>query len=297
MTKKLLVLAGLPRGGEDTWSSIYKFLLERHDADLAICCEKGLLKNTSLVKKADYIWDFEPFEDWSDYYKQNKLEKALNYLSKGKNTGLENSGIAVFGLKHMILKNYIDVLNRYDQIYYSRLDQLHIDYHPDLDINYCWFVEGEDYGGINDRHFIFPSNLSKKILNVCEYINSEKALSEIPDFPNCEAVWLKYLESNNIDKKIKRFKRTHFTVSKDGDFTRWRIDRYNLFLFKNLKIKYPSEFLDSSKNLISKYGLSLSFKKAPIILINYYFLILRSFISRFLPRSLKNTLKKLFNIY
>ena len=34
----LVVLGGSPRGGEETWNSLYKYVINYLDADLAICC-------------------------------------------------------------------------------------------------------------------------------------------------------------------------------------------------------------------------------------------------------------------
>ena len=33
----LVILAGSPRGGEDTWNSLFKYVIKHLEADLAIC--------------------------------------------------------------------------------------------------------------------------------------------------------------------------------------------------------------------------------------------------------------------
>ena len=55
--KYLIVLAGSPRGGEKTWESMYKYLLNNLDADLAICCGKDINDQSSLYKNAKYKSD------------------------------------------------------------------------------------------------------------------------------------------------------------------------------------------------------------------------------------------------
>ena len=297
MKKSLVILAGIPRGGKTTWESIYKNLVLSEDADLALCTEKNSTLDTGLKEKAKYLWLFNSYEDWRDYYIENKLFLALDYLALGKDTGLYNSGIVVFALKDIINRNYIDILENYDQIFFSRFDQLHTIKHPELSKENIWFVEGEDYGGINDRHFAFPGKYSKNILNICNYINTEQAFNETPKIMNCESVWLKHLENIEIMDKAKRFKRTQFTVSYEGDFTRWRIAKYKLFFFKNIKIKYPSEFLISMKNSIVELGLLKAYYLIPRLSINYHFLRIRKIISMFLPRSIKKLFKKILNIY
>ena len=297
MKKSLVILAGIPRGGIETWESIYKNLVQSENADLALCTEKNFKLNIDLKKKANYLWLFDGYDDWKDYYVENSLSNALNYLALGNDTGLYNSGIIVFALKDIIKRNYLEILENYDQVFFSRFDQLHVIEHPHLSKENIWFVEGEDYGGINDRHFAFPGKDSKYILDICNYINTKEALDETPELMNCESVWLKHLENTGIMSKAKRFKRTQFTVSYKGDFTRWRVARYNLFLFKNIKIKYPSEFLIAMKNSVAEQGLFKSYYSIPRLTLNYHFLRMRKIISVFLPKPLKNFFKKVLNIY
>jgi hypothetical protein len=297
MKKSLVILAGIPRGGIETWESIYKNLVQSENADLALCTEKNFILDIDLKRKAKYLWLFDGYDDWKDYYVENNLSHALNYLALGKDTGLYNSGIIVFALKDIIKRNYLEILENYDQVFFSRFDQLHTIEHPHLSKENVWFVEGEDYGGINDRHFAFPAKDSKYILDICNYINTKKALDEIPELMNCESVWLRHLENIGMMSNAKRFKRTQFTVSYKGDFTRWRVARYNLFLFKNLKIKYPSEFLIAMKNTVTELGLIKSCYLIPRLTLNYYFLRIRKIISVFLPKPLKAFFKKILNIY
>jgi hypothetical protein len=292
----LVILAGIPRGGQESWNSINKYLINSHNADLAILTEEKYIKKYTITN-AKYYWSFKSYNNWEDYYLENDLNTALNYLKKGKQTGLFNSGIIVFALKDIVKNNYLEILNQYDQIFFSRFDQYFVANNPILDNDYVWFVEGEDYGGINDRHFAFPSKYSEKILGICDYINTTEALNEIPKFPNCESVWMEHLKYSGLDIFIKRFERTQFTVSKKDDFTRWRIAKYNLFFYKDIKIKYPSEFITTVKNLLTARGSISVLKSNPLILFNYYVLKLRGIIGPFLPLYLRKSIKKFLNIY
>jgi len=292
----LVILAGIPRGGEESWKSIDHYLIKSHNADLAILTEEKYLSKYTL-NNAKYIWSFKSYDNWEKYYINKNLNNALKYLQKGKETGLYNSGIIVFALKDIVRDNYIEILYEYDQIFFTRFDQYFADVNPILDNKNIWFVEGEDYGGINDRHFAFPSKYSKQILGICEYINSKDALNNLPLFPNCESVWLEHLKDQNLEQFIKRFERTQFTVSKRGDFTRWRIAKYNLIFHKDLKIKYPTEFITTMKNLLKNKGYLKILITKPTLLFNFYFLEARRFASPFLPTSIKKVTKKILNIY
>ena len=50
--KTLVILLGTARGGEETWKSMYKYLIEPYSADLALLFGKNLDKSSSLYQKA-----------------------------------------------------------------------------------------------------------------------------------------------------------------------------------------------------------------------------------------------------
>ena len=295
MSKSLLILAGMPRGGESAWKSTYEYVIKHLDSDLAICYGDNIEMPDYLDEIAKYKWKFKEPSDWKNYYIENYSKNALAYLELGKNTGLENSGLIGFAIKDIIRKNYIDILSNYDQIIFSRYDLLHVDFHPILDNQYIWIAEGEDYGGVNDRHFIFPSKFSSDILNVCSYIDNKESLQELPELVNTESVWFKHLKNNGLDKHINRYKRHYFTVSAPGDFTRWRVAEYSLYFSKGVKIKYPNEFLISIKRLLEKYSLFSILRSSFHLYYNYKVLNLRNKYAKFFPRKLKDYLKSKIN--
>lgn len=286
--KYLIVLAGSPRGGEKTWESMYKYLLNNLDADLAICCGEDINDQTSLYKNAKYKWLFEEYDNWLDYYKNNSQLNALDYFNKGIETGLYNSGSVHFAIKDIILKNYLDILKEYEYIIYTRFDQFYIDYHPEIYDDSILIPEGEDYFGVCDRHAVFPSKYSEDILNICNFINSEEALKNLGDYVNCETTYFNHLKYLKLDKKIKRIKRFQFTTSNEGDRTRWRVAKYNLWFVKGIKLKYPYEFVKSFKNRVDKYSFMENVNNSPLLYINYVFLLYRKLLSPFFPKKVKN---------
>ena len=287
MEKSLLILSGLPRGGESTWKTMSKFVLDSIGSDLAICYGSNLEIPRYLEEACTYKWEIDEPEDWKEYFYKNYPENSVNYLELGRETGLENSGLIGFAIKDIIMKKYINTLLKYDQIIYSRYDLYHVDHHPVLDNNFIWIAEGEDYGGVNDRHFIFPSKDAQEVLDVCSYINNENSIKELPDLINTESVWYKHLESKKLDTKIKRYKKHYFTVSAPGDSTRWRVAEYKLYFSNNLKLKYPNEFISSIKYLKesrkSKIPLMLSY--------NYKILEYRKNYSKYIPRIIREFIK------
>jgi len=103
-TKYLTILSGNPRGGEATWNSLYKNVLEPLNSDLAICTGSKWIINQSFLKVAKFKWIFEEPSNWEQYYESNFDGKWKEYFFKGIDTGLYSSGMIHFALKDIILK-------------------------------------------------------------------------------------------------------------------------------------------------------------------------------------------------
>lgn len=271
----LVILAGSPRGGERTWNSLYKNVLEPLNADLAICCSDKWDQNISLFKRAKYKWIFKELENYSDYYEKNFSGTWKKYLNTGMDTGLYASGRIHFVFKDIIKRNYINILKEYKYIIYSRFDQFYVDLHPEISDNEILIPTGEDYSGLCDRHAAFPSEYAEDFLGICSYIDSEEALQRISEFNNCETTFFQHLTTNGLIKKVKRFKRIQYTASLKGEHTNWRVAKYRVYFYKNLMMKYPEEFMSSIHNALSNKFTISYFLLEPVLTLNYYYLKLR----------------------
>jgi len=280
--KYLTVLAGNPRGGEQTWESLYKYVINHLDSDLAICTGDMWVTENSLFNKSDFKWIFQEPDNWFDYYEENFSNNWYNFFSLGKETGLYNSGNIHFAIKDIILKNYIDILEEYDFVIYSRFDQFYTDYHIDIpeNSNNIWIPSGENYHGIGDRHAIVPGKEARNFLNICEYVDSPESIKDPPEYLNCEKAYKRFLDHTNLIERVKRYERKQFTSSLKTDKTNWRVGIYSLYFYKNLMIKYPDEFIDSIANSIKTSGISYYFREA-ILILNYFYLITRRRLGKF----------------
>lgn len=274
MKDYLVILAGSPRGGESTWKSLYKYVLEHLNADLAICCSDKWNQEISLFKKAKYKWVFPEFNNYLEYYKENFPNNSIEYLKTGFDTGLYTSGSVHFVFKDIVLRNYIDILESYKFVIYTRFDQKYTDFHPLGIENKILIPEGEDYFGICDRHAMFPSKFSKQFLSICEFIDTAEILDN-HKFNNCETTFKEHLNKVNLIDSVSRYSRRQFTSSLKGEHTNWRVAKYKMYLFKNLMIKYPDEFLSSLNNLINDRGVIYTMMNEFKLLLNYLYLILR----------------------
>ena len=281
MNKYLIILAGSPRGGEKTYSSLYKYVKNHLNADLALCTTEDMYdESISLFQSPDYLWLLKDYDNFFDYFNENFDGSWKEYFELGKGTGLYESGSIHFIFKDFILKNYLNILENYDFIIYSRFDQYYLDFHINGDKNRILIPEGEDYYGICDRHAVIPKEYISKFLKICEYINLEKSLEVNTEYLNCETSFLNHLKHEGLLSFVERYPRTQFTSALSKDKTNWRIPIYKIYFFDKLMIKYPDEYIDSFKNLIRKTNIFKLIYLQNILFLNYLYLEIRRFLGR-----------------
>ena len=281
MNKYLIILAGSPRGGEKTYSSLYKYVKNHLNADLALCTTEDMYdESISLFQSPDYLWLLKDYDNFFDYFNENFDGSWKEYFELGKGTGLYESGSIHFIFKDFILKNYLNILENYDFIIYSRFDQYYLDFHINGDKNKILIPEGEDYYGICDRHAIIPKEYISKFLKICEYINLDKSLEVNTEYLNCETSFLNHLKHEGLLSFVERYPRTQFTSALSKDKTNWRIPIYKIYFFDKLMIKYPDEYIDSFKNLIRKTNIFKLIYLQNILFLNYLYLEIRRFLGR-----------------
>ena len=273
--KYLIVLGGSPRGGEKAWNSMYKYVKDHLKADLAICTGKKWLNNQSFIEKADYDWTFEEDTDWSKYYSKNYDKQWVQAFELGRNTGLLESGFIHFAIKDIILDEHIEEVEKYDYIIYSRFDQMYINYHLHGYDQNILIPEGEDYFGIGDRHILIPSTLAKDYFGILKFFLKNYNEFKHINYLNCETVNKLHLESFVKEESIFRTKRIQFTVAEKNDQTNWRKAKYKIYFLRNIKLKYPDEFLKALENFAIAFNTSKINFTNIAFLINYYYLLLR----------------------
>ena len=265
----LVILAGSPRGGEQTWKTLYKYVLKPLDADLALCCSDVWDQDISLFKIAKYKWIFKEYEDYNDYYEERFDGSWKEFFNKGRETGLYSSGMLQFAKKDILKNDYLDIIKEYKYIIYTRFDQFYIKDHPKIISDKIMIPEGEDYFGLCDRHASFPSKYAEDFFNICSYINTKEALEAVNKINNSESTFLNHLKKEGLLQYVKRHKRYQFTVNLKGEHTNWRTSVYRLYLYKNMMIKYPNEFIVSMKNYLESKSFSITHL---YLLLNYFYL-------------------------
>ena len=261
-TKTLIVLLGSARGGEETWKSMYKYLLEPLSADLALLFGKTSDKKASLYKKAKFIWEIEEYSDRWDYYTKYFSNRIYDIYKHNEIEGLgggigkfRGSGAIIFALRHFLKNNFKNVLLNYDRIVLTRSDFYYIDFHPNLKNDAFYILEGEGYGGVTDRHHIFPSSMTDKILSINEFLDKKENYKYLlTKNLNPERALTEYYKNINIFEQIKFCKRVQFIVAKRNESKRWSYTKGYKFNSNTLLIKYQKEYYTALKN---KYGFIL----------------------------------------
>jgi hypothetical protein len=284
--KTLVIISGNHRGGEETWHTMYKYLLEPLDADLALV--NNTFEDNSLCKKAKFLWQINlNQEDLSkslkNYYEDNfKGQQWYDFFSYHKDAGMggpivtkRGSGALVFALRHCAFKNFCNNNLDYDWVILTRSDHYYINFHQnikELDKRFLYAIPDERYGGICDRHAIFHSSIANQVLGVAEffadiknkdllfkkYIYKENGLIK-HKFLNPERLLKLYFDSKKL--KIKDIRRCQFTVALASDKTLWEKASILLPGHTNLYLKYENEYINSHENLKLQVIFEKIFKK------------------------------------
>ena len=259
-TKTLVILLGTARGGEETWNTMYKNLIEPYSADLALLFGKNSDKSSSLYKKAKFIWEINEYSDWWDYFKKYFSNRLYDIFKKNEIEGLggginnfRGSGAIIFAFRHFLKNNFKNELIKYDRIILTRSDFYYIDCHPLLKNDLFYIVEGERYGGLTDRHHIFPTSMIDDVLGINEFLDDKNNYKYLLSKNlNPERALYEFYKHNKLIKKIKYCKRVQFIVSKKNESKRWSYTKGYMFNSKSLLIKYQKEYYKALRN---KYGI------------------------------------------
>ena len=93
---------------------------------------------------------------------------------------------------------------------------------------------------------------------------------DLPAYNNCETTFLNQLKYQNLVLYTENETLSIYS-SKKGDLTRWRVAKYNLYFKKDIKMKYPTEFVLSINELIKNKKIFQNLKSNKILVFNFLF--------------------------
>jgi len=269
-SRNLVIMIGTLRGGELAWESFYNNMLFPNSADLALLVPNTISQNSSsLFDQATYIWTHDEYDDWGDAIdeiagissKWRDVAKKQNgsiLLGGVKIEGTEGSGAVIFMLRVFLSKILVrdSIIEKYDRFVLARSDHFYGCVH-DLDLldnQYLWVPEGEDYGGITDRHAVMNRSHILKALDILPPLvqHPEKYIGI---YKNPERLIKRRWEEENLWPLVRRFDRMMFTCADTGDTTRWMHKSSNK-VPEGVYLKYFNEYNATKFTCEGKYVLS-----------------------------------------
>ena len=265
--KTLVVIMGNSRGGTLAWKSMISNLIKPFNADLALVMGEGEEDNL-LYKTCKFVKTVPEYEDWGecidliqkdsniidhDWRKNMIHEKTLKSGLWGgmkyNNQTLSCSGAIIFCFRYFVKKMIEEnnLLEKYDRFIITRSDHYYdYEHRIDLDNSFTWIPQGEDYGGVTDRHIILNNKNVIKSLEVISWC-LEKSKKNIKMTENPEHTLKTFYTDIGLFTNIKRYERSFFTIKRDTDMSRWgKSNRY----IKRLGVytKYDREYVSTIEN-------------------------------------------------
>eukprot|EP00541_Cyclophora_tenuis_P012854 CAMPEP_0116548130 /NCGR_PEP_ID=MMETSP0397-20121206/4154_1 /TAXON_ID=216820 /ORGANISM="Cyclophora tenuis, Strain ECT3854" /LENGTH=200 /DNA_ID=CAMNT_0004072723 /DNA_START=36 /DNA_END=639 /DNA_ORIENTATION=+ len=115
----------------------------------------------------------------------------------------------------------------------------------ELDPHVLWVPEGQDYGGITDRHLVAPSELILGALDILEPVfdHPERYFKRRFNVNPEQFIMLRWMAQNLFPHHVRRFPRVMYLCKVATDQTRWnrRHNRHGLSE-EDCTIKYKPEY-------------------------------------------------------
>lgn len=263
--KTLTVILCQTREGNYTFDSLQQKVLLPLSSDLAFCGSADKDEEDKIIANAKYVWNHPEPSDWAEacdgISTNNSNWRDLctfgrNFLGGAGFQDSIGSGIIIMYWREILKQSLTDeILNKYDWFVITRSDFNWVVEHPDfklLDPKFLYFLDGEKYGGVSDRHIIFHSSYASQVLSIADGIfhNSaelETALSESPikDLNPEKYIYIT-LERMGLQQNIKFIPYLGYAIRHENTKTRWSSGTFSPK--HGFYIKYPTEFIQSLKN-------------------------------------------------
>ena len=256
--KTLTIILCQTREAEFNFSSLVEKLLIPMNSDLAFCGSANTKNYDEILINSRFVWNREEPTDWIEAL--NEISRIDNewecLLSVGDmffgGTGLGQtvgSGAIIFFWREVLNRHITtEILEEYEWFIITRSDFLWLSPHPnvkDLNPREVYFLDGEQHGGLSDRHIIFHRSNAEKIFSLASPLFNESAkvkqsLLELETDLNPE-IYIKFaIEQMGLFQNIRLIPYLGFTTRHGETQTRWSSGNFSKKL--GFFVKYPSEY-------------------------------------------------------
>ena len=263
--KTLTVILCQTREGNYTFNSLQDKVLRPLASDLAFCGSTDPGEEDKIIANAKYVWNFPEPSNWADACDavstnnsnwRDLCKFGKVFLGGGGFQDSIGSGLIIMYWREILRQSLTkEILSKYDWFIITRSDFNWVVEHPDvklLDPKFLYFLDGEKYGGVSDRHIIFHTSLATKVLSIANGIFHEsKELevvlleSPIKDLNPEKYIYIT-LGRMGMQQQIKFIPYLGYAIRHENTKTRWSSGSYSPR--HGYYIKYPKEFIASLKN-------------------------------------------------
>jgi hypothetical protein len=266
--RTLVIVLGQLRAHQLTWENFKQNVLGQLDADLAVCVPDDAFfdRANPFYTNARFRWLVPDSPDLSDTFDHIRQQigssedwrvlcdvKGL-WLGKIPLSGQKGAAAILYVLRWFMLRNIrTEGLDRvYDRFVITRSDFFYACPHPPLECltaDRLWIPDGEDYGGLCDRHLVVSA---EHLVASCDLIDDllhhprqlRNAMIGNPHW-NIEQIIAFHLSRNGLISRVERFPYIMFLVRATGDPTAWSVGDYVPDV--NMVVKYPSELHEAER--------------------------------------------------
>jgi hypothetical protein len=260
----LVAIIGETRAWELTTDEFSSNVLDTLDADLALCVRDGEPSNP-FYERARYVWRYAESEDWAKQYDESVGSSAWRTLlpvSPQFLAGIVNpeppqiAGVAILLYYRRLLRQLLErerLPEKYDWLVITRSDFRWPMPHPHvryLSDRHVYLLDGEQYGGIEDRHAIVPRRYVKQFLSLPDPVfddpeglrlRLERAMQEEgwDNYLNLERFLAWRLKEIGLWSRVRYLPYVPFAVRAPGGTTKWSAGVFDEEL--GCYVKYPAE--------------------------------------------------------
>lgn len=259
----LVCVLGQLRAHQLTWANFKANVLETLGADLAVCIgtDDRFDPANPFYANARHRWAIPEFTDYAEGFELartalggvNDWRMLLSIKNqwlggiRADNAHPGSGSIQIFFrwfLLHNILKD--NLLAEYDRFIVTRSDFFYYCPHPPVDLldrGGLWIPDGEDYGGLTDRHLVVAAaDVEASLGLIDDIVTRPRALYDAmrgrADW-NIERYMRLHFERKGLAQRVKRFPYIMFAVRAQTDGSSWSWGQFDPQA--GMIVKYKSE--------------------------------------------------------